>query len=102
LTERWNGTSWSEVDAPDPSVDVPPTQYSQGFGVSCTGTSNCFLVGVYFNALYTADLAFIEQWNGSSWSIVSDGLSNSLEGVSCATATSCFAVGSAAVIARYS
>jgi len=69
--------------------------------VSCTSVKNCFAVG----AVDAVTLeTFVERWNGSKWSVVpspsrrpspnfeTEGI-NQLLGVSCASATSCFAVG---------
>lgn len=96
LIERWNGKTWSITPSPS---DARYDSYLTA--VSCTSVKNCFAVG----ALDASTLeTFVERWNGSKWSVVpspsrrpspnfeTEGV-NSLQGVSCATATSCFAVG---------
>ena len=65
-------------------------------GVSCTSASACTAVGDSSNGTATVTLA--ERWNGTRWSIQTTpnpaGGSNSmLNGVSCASATACTAVG---------
>jgi hypothetical protein len=97
LVERWNGTNWVIVPSPNPPG---ATYYSALYGVSCTGTTNCFAVGVSSDKNSGAVVPLIERWNGINWSIVPSpnpnppgwGESN-LNGVSCTSSTSCFAVG---------
>ena len=94
--ERWNGNAWSITPSPsDTRYDTALT------AVSCTSVKSCFAVG----AVDAVTLeTFVERWNGSKWSVVpspsrrpspnfeTEGV-NQLLGVSCASATSCFAVG---------
>ena len=65
LIEQWNGSVWSIVSSPNPS-----TLKDYLSGVTCTSATNCFAVGYYFNGTDYAEETLIEQWNGSSWSIV--------------------------------
>jgi hypothetical protein len=93
LIEQWNGTSWSIV----PSPNATTTQDNWLYGVSCTSASACTAVGFYTNGSFSQE-TLIEQWNGSSWSIVpspntSAPQDNFLEGVSCTSASACTAVG---------
>jgi hypothetical protein len=97
LVEHWDGTSWSVVPSPNPS----PSTDSQLSGVSCTSTTSCFAVGGSFPTSTNATL--VERWDGASWSIVSspnhnnsNGPDSLLNGVSCRSATNCFAVGESA------
>lgn len=90
--ERWNGSAW--VLKP---VKIPAnaTQSSLS-GVSCTAAAQCTAVGVW-NASGTSQ-PLAERWNGHAWAIQPTphpaGASLSgLAAVSCATATSCLAVG---------
>ncbi|MGO9874508.1 MAG: hypothetical protein ACLPVY_11970 [Acidimicrobiia bacterium] len=95
LVEHWDGTSWTIVPTPTPTVRpvaapvVTPTLNA----VSCTGPTSCFAVG------YTASDALIEQWDGTTWSLLSSPVPHIhlgiavLQGVSCTSATDCFAVG---------
>ncbi len=90
LVERWDGTTWSIFPAADPGGTT-----SLGLAaVSCPETGFCIAVGDY--ARDGRDLTLIEQWNGTSWSVVYKGGSSSrLRHVSCASPESCFAVGDA-------
>src|SRR6266702_3320876 len=94
LAERWDGTSWSIQASPNPAGALT----SVLFGVSCPAATFCVAVGNYQNrAGRHAILA--EAWNGSSWSVMAAlppaGARRSfLNGVSCASATACTAVGS--------
>jgi len=90
LAERWNGTRWAVEPAPNPAGSV-----TMG-GVSCTSATACILVGSYESGDNQFTLA--ERWNGTSWAIQptpnpAGSLQSYLTGVSCASATSCTAVG---------
>ena len=94
LVEHWNGTTWSIV----PSPNAGSGQGNALNGVTCTSTSNCWAVGVYQGA--SAQQTLIEQWNGSSWQIVSSlnsstTLTNYLNAVTCSSATDCWEIGRA-------
>jgi len=92
LAERWNGTRWSIQHTPNPAGGSE----IHLLRVSCTSTTACTAVGFYSNATTTVTLA--ERWNGSRWSIQhtpnpAGGSNSTLNGVSCASATACTAVG---------
>jgi hypothetical protein len=92
LVEQSSGTSWAIVASPN-AAGATKSVLS---GVSCPGSTTCIAVGDSVSPSSTSTL--VEQWNGTSWSIVSSpnpaGATKSvLSGVSCATTTSCFAVG---------
>ena len=92
LIEEWNGTGWSIVTSPDTST----TQNNVLQGVSCTSATSCMAAGWYSNGSY--DQTLIEEWNGTGWSIVtspstSTAAYNYLEGVTCVSASDCWAVG---------
>jgi len=92
LAERWNGTKWSIQTTPNPAGGSE----IHLIRVSCTSATACTAAGFYSNATTTVTLA--ERWNGTRWSIQTTpnpaGGSNSmLNGVSCASATACTAVG---------
>jgi hypothetical protein len=107
LVEHWNGRSWSLVSSPD----VTGAQISVLSGVSCASTSDCWAVGESYTVASSGvsegltstgavgvAQTLVEQWNGSSWSIVSSAdtspaMNNSLSAVSCLSATDCWAVG---------
>ena len=97
LIERWNGTTWSVMSSPN-----KPRWGGRLSAVSCTTTRNCFAVGRYDAALIAT---LTEHWNGTKWTIVPSPSTkrspqfetsgyNDLQGVSCASTVSCFAVGS--------
>ncbi len=90
LSVRWNGTTWSQLTAPSPGGD--PDGFKGFFGVVCTSTTSCFGVGGYRDTQDQLKV-LIEQWNGSSWSIVQSSQRGVLREISCASAVSCFAVG---------
>jgi hypothetical protein len=84
--EKWNGTSWSLLSVPDASGSTD----ARLNGVACTGTGNCFAAGASMSH------TFIEHWNGSAWSIESSPNPNTddlLFGVTCPSASRCWAVG---------
>ncbi len=95
LIERWNGVSWSIVASPNPA-----SGRSVLSDVSCPSATNCTAVGQYVQVLTPRTL--VERWNGTSWSLTTSpnpsGSDNSwLRGVSCPTATRCFAVGTSRI-----
>ncbi|HZO80003.1 MAG TPA: hypothetical protein VFB39_18355 [Solirubrobacteraceae bacterium] len=83
------------------SAGVPtPGTTSRLIEVSCTSASRCFAVGSYENSA-GATLNGLLRWNGGKWSLVSvpqpagtaNGDTNSLNAVTCTSASSCWAVG---------
>jgi hypothetical protein len=93
LIDRWNGVKWTVVASPN----VGGTLSNSLADVSCSGPTSCFAVGSATLALGEVAHNLIEHWNGTSWTIgtgpnpAANG--NSLGGVACPAATSCFAVG---------
>ena len=92
LTEHWDGTAWTIVNSPNTSA----TQRNYLLSVSCPSSSNCWAAGTYFSG--SAQQTLIEHWDGTSWSIVaspntSATVYNVLYGVTCASESSCWAVG---------
>jgi len=64
--------------------------------VSCTSATACTAAGFYSNA--TTPVTLAERWNGTKWSIQTTpnpvgGSNSTLDGVSCASASTCTAVG---------
>ncbi len=97
LALRWDGSHWSIVRSANP----PDAAVSGLTDLACPSSTSCFAVGGWFAGTPTssAESTLVERWNGSAWSIVpspnvSDAIDSGLSGVACATATSCFAVGS--------
>jgi hypothetical protein len=81
-------------------MPVPPDPKTQGYAtytVACASGSECWAVGSFDNGITTRTL--IEQWDGTSWSVVTtpnSGTStqyNNLYGVACASLSQCWAVG---------
>ena len=91
--QRWNGGSWAVVSSPNPGSAEVNTLYA----VKCVASADCWAVG----ASYSAGNSFqtlIEHWNGSSWMIVpspneSTMRENRLRGLTCTSASDCWAVG---------
>jgi large repetitive protein len=96
LIEQWNGSAWSVV--PSPATNgTPDGNPGELQGVSCTSPSSCVAVGTAGD-LHNQTL--VEQWNGTSWSIVpspntSATVNNDLDAISCTSASACTAVGAA-------
>ena len=80
VVEHWNGKAWSFIASPG----------GKGSGLvghlSCPGAKSCWAVGGVF-----------EHWNGAGWTLVPgpavSGSAPALSSVSCASPTSCTAVG---------
>jgi hypothetical protein len=93
LIERWDGTSWTIVSSPNTST----AQRNFLFGVTCVSASECWTVGLSVNASGFSQ-TLIERWDGTSWAVVSSPSTstsqyNFLYGVTCVSATDCWAVG---------
>jgi hypothetical protein len=83
-TASWNGTAWSQ------SAAIAGMTFVRS--VSCVSASFCEAIGFGTSTQQAA------QWNGTAWSLQTtpfpaDGNDNDLGAVSCATASSCTAVG---------
>src|SRR2546425_786649 len=66
LIEHWNGKQWSIVASPSPSA-----QTNFLLGVAIVSANDIWAVGESQNATSGISQTLIEQWNGSSWSVVS-------------------------------
>lgn len=93
LAEAWNGTTWSVQRPPAPAG----AQSTSLLGVSCVSASGCVAVGSYRSTAGVVK-TLAEAWNGSSWSIQptpnpAGATAGNLLGVSCLSASACFAVG---------
>ena len=86
-------STWTASPVASPST----SNNSQLFGTTCATSSFCLAVG--FEDLAGTTVPLIEQWNGSTWSVVANvpapnGTNdNSLNSVSCAGPSFCVAVG---------
>jgi hypothetical protein len=100
LAERWDGTRWTIVPSPNPpGVGVPYTRAALN-SVWCASATSCLAVGFYAIGGITRTLS--ERWDGTTWTIVASpnpagtnlpGVTVELSGLSCLSATNCFAVG---------
>ena len=97
LIENWNGVSWSMVPSPTPTGPGVVGAVLQG--VSCLSASSCVAVGYATDDTGANLHTMIEQWNGSSWSLVpapdTGQAFDQLNGVQCLAADDCWAVGNA-------
>ena len=99
---HWNGKKWSQVATPDPD-GTGAGAVNRLSDVTCTGPVSCWAVGEFGSISGSVGVVVNEalHWNGRRWSLVATpdpgGLasddSNFLEGVRCASAASCWAVG---------
>jgi hypothetical protein len=94
LAERWDGSKWSIVQIPKPDG----AQVSVLSGVSCASRTACTAIGYFTNRAGVA-VTLAERWDGTTWSVQRTpnppGAAYSyLVGISCATTSSCIAVGS--------
>jgi hypothetical protein len=95
LILHWNGTAWSKVNSPSPSLSD-----AELLGVSAVSGSNAWAVGYYWNRTGTAYDTLILHWNGTAWTQVkspspspaSPG-ANYLYGVSARSGSDAWAVG---------
>jgi hypothetical protein len=92
LIEHWDGTSWTIAASPNTSG----MQNNSFFGVACPSAASCWAVGQYYDGGVYQTL--IDQWNGTSWTAVSSPnagstQNNYLSGVTCTSASHCWAVG---------
>ncbi len=66
LIERWNGTSWAVVPSPTPAG----TLFNPLSGAAVVSANDIWAVGQSQNGTTGIPQTLIEQWNGTSWSIV--------------------------------
>jgi hypothetical protein len=93
LAEKWNGRTWKIA-----RMRLPAGATSgELFGVSCKSASACVAVGLYLDSA-GAGIPLAETWNGRTWTprtlpTPAGGTGVILNGVSCASARRCVAVG---------
>ena len=66
---QWNGTSLSVVPTPAPANSPPET--SSFTGIAAVSANDIVAAGVIEGSSLLDSQTLIEQWNGTSWSIVS-------------------------------
>ena len=70
--------------------------------MSCTSATNCMAVGDYTDQAVDADTTVAEQWNGTTWTVLttpSPATFSTLGSVSCPSAGHCIAVGGSSATA---
>jgi hypothetical protein len=94
IAYAWNGAQWHPL-----AIPALPYDYDTAFtGVSCVTGRYCMVVG-YSPASTGAFTTLLYRWDGKTWTALKratppKGVTNlQLDGVSCASATSCVAVG---------
>ena len=92
LGQRWTGTKWVNAAPVTPSG----ASTSQLNAVACTGAKSCESVGVYNQSSTNPTLG--ESWNGTKWSVqtmpaISGSTYATLQGISCTSASNCWATG---------
>lgn len=106
LAEEWNGRSWRVLTTPDPTPAGEPTHAKNRvlYGISCISATDCTAVGTFQENLGVGASThdgpidtLVDRWNGKSWVLERTpnpvGSSRVLQSVSCASSTSCTAVG---------
>jgi hypothetical protein len=98
LIEHWDGSSWHIVESPN----TGPTLINNLFGATCNSSTDCWAVGGSVTPAGDAVQTLIEHWDGTAWSIIPspnppNGIFNAFTGVTCTSASQCWAVGYAYV-----
>jgi hypothetical protein len=93
LAEVWNGSAWTIESTPTPTGETRVFLLS----VDCTSGTQCMSVGSYYTSK-GHEYLFSETLSGTTWTLKSmphpsGATMNQLNGVSCASATDCVAVG---------
>ena len=89
LAEHWNGSTWATQTTPSTGASLE--------SVSCPSATSCNAVG-FIRISGQVLNALAEHWNGSTWALQtipdpSQAASTVPTGISCASTTSCVAVG---------
>jgi hypothetical protein len=76
LTEHWDGTAWSVVDAPDVAARDGVEPWDVLTSIAAINTDDVWAVGVtewpltYSMGTFVAAQPLVEHWNGTHWAIV--------------------------------
>jgi hypothetical protein len=92
LGQRWNGTKWVKATPANPSGATT----SELNAVACPGAKSCESAGTYSTSSGSPTLG--ESWNGTKWAVqtmpaISGSTYASLQGISCTSASDCWAAG---------
>jgi hypothetical protein len=93
LIEHWNGVAWAIVSSPN----VSGADFNLLRGVACASAADCWAVGYTGNNSTSNYQPLMEHWDGNSWTIVSSPSvpqQDFINGISCASSSDCWAVGS--------
>ena len=95
MADWWNGTTWASVPPPAPS-GAYESNLDSG---SCVSSTACMAVGYSYASSSGPQSAIAYAWDGTAWTVETlpsgpNGDPYSLDGISCASITSCLAVGS--------
>ena len=91
----WNGSAWTSQVAPNPAKNT----FAHMNAVSCVSVSSCEAGGFFQLQVTSGDpKALAEDWNGDAWQLQhavkpAGATYNVLNGISCASASYCEAVG---------
>jgi hypothetical protein len=93
LAERWDGSRWTIQSTPNPSRLDSSAVFD---AVSCASARACTVVGGYNTP--TGSASQVQRWDGTTWTIQpapnpAGAVVSNLNGVSCASASTCTAVG---------
>ena len=97
---RWNGSGWQSV-----AVPLPSGATGSGLAdVACVTTTDCWAIGS--KTVSGGERTVIVRWNGTAWTIVTSpnptGSDDAmLSGISCSSATDCWAVGGSQSASAY-
>jgi hypothetical protein len=98
---RWNGTKWSTLTVPSPG-GTANFDFSVLSGLACTSATNCWAAGSSGTFTSGTSLNQILFWDGTTWTQdnnianpdgAGQGAANELLGVTCSSASNCWAVG---------
>jgi hypothetical protein len=97
LVEHWDGHTWRVQNSPSPIRDESNDSL---LAVDCPGLQLCFAVGTEVTGGDDAAITFVEEWDGTRWSIVdtpspSGGNFASLTSIACTSTSNCVAAGNA-------
>jgi len=95
LIEHWDGSVWTIT----PSAASPSPDGGFLYGVTCVTSADCWASGAMTDSNGNAAGILMQHWNGATWSDLSASVPDSstpgiLNGISCLSATQCWAVGS--------